>query len=128
MFGLVLPVARHARSLEEGLNVLGKSQVLLIGGRGQFADIDSADVPLVVLRQSRQSDHGHSKQYRCGGSVHIVRELVIFQPEKASKIFLRFLWTALRLRFSQAIPQLSQDFIRRVELASGHPLPDKLFQ
>jgi hypothetical protein len=87
VFGLVLPVARQARSLEERLNVLVKGQVLLIGGRGQFADIYPADVPMVVLRHSRQSGQGHSKQYRCGGSVHIGCELVTSRRGNASKTF-----------------------------------------
>jgi hypothetical protein len=34
VFRLALPMARHARSLEERLNVFGKGQVLLIGGGG----------------------------------------------------------------------------------------------
>jgi hypothetical protein len=90
MFGLVLPVARHARSLEDRLYVLVKGQVLLAGGGGQFADIDPADVPLVVLRKSRQSGHGHSKQYRCGGSVHIGCELLASRRGNASKTFILF--------------------------------------
>jgi hypothetical protein len=61
VFRLVFPVARQARSLEERLNVLVKGQVLLVGGRGKFADINAADVPLVVLRKSRQSSCGNSK-------------------------------------------------------------------
>jgi hypothetical protein len=61
VLGFVVSMARQAGSLEERLDVFIKGQLLFIGGRGQLADIDSADVPLVVLRQDRQGGDGHAK-------------------------------------------------------------------
>jgi hypothetical protein len=93
MSGPSLSVARHARSLEQRFYVLVKGQALLIGGGRQFADINSADVPLVlsgrlVLSRSRQRGHGKSKQNNGGVTIHIMwRNLNLSADESKRNLF-----------------------------------------
>jgi hypothetical protein len=70
--GLVLAVTSNAGSLQHRLDVFVKCQILCIGGGRQLADINPADVPLIMLlRGRRQAGERESKNEKCGATLHI---------------------------------------------------------